>query len=165
MKRLFTTIQKSARSILQLTVLAGAMASCDSILDYDKGDCSIEYQVKFKYDYNMKKVDAFSKEVKTVTLYAFNEDGTLAYQKTEEGERLASGEYAMTVDMEPGNYDLITWAGLDDQSFAVPLLTPGVSTREDLTVLTRRNIDNTRAEGEEGEYIVKRALPSLFPTG
>lgn len=162
MKRLFTTIQKSARSILQLTVLAGAMASCDSILDYDKGDCSIEYQVKFKYDYNMKKVDAFSKEVKTVTLYAFNEGGTLAYQKTEEGERLASGEYAMTVDMEPGNYDLITWAGLDDQSFAVPLLTPGVSTREDLTVLTRRNIDNTRAEGEEGEYIVKRALPSLF---
>lgn len=162
MKRLFTTIQKLAKSILLLTiVLAGAMASCDSVLDFEEGDCSIEYQVKFKYDYNMKKVDAFAQEVKTVTLYAFNKNGTLVYQKTEEGERLATGEYAMTVDMTPGDYDLITWAGLDDQSFAVPLLTPGVSKREELNVLTRRNID-TRAEGEEGEYIVKRPLPSLF---
>ncbi|WP_303072535.1 hypothetical protein [Bacteroides fluxus] len=53
MKRLLTTIQKTARGILLLTtVLAGAMASCDSVLDFEEGDCSIEYQVKFKYDYN-----------------------------------------------------------------------------------------------------------------
>lgn len=163
MKRIFTTIQKSARGILLLTtVLAGAMASCDSVLDFEEGDCSIEYQVKFKYDYNMKKVDAFATQVKTVTLYAFDKDGTLVYQKTEEGERLSTGEYAMTVDMTPGDYDLITWAGLDDQSFAVPLLTPGVSKREALNVLTRRNINNTRAEGEEGKYVVQHALPSLF---
>ena len=163
MKRLLTTIQKTARDILLLTtVLAGAMASCDSVLDFEEGDCSIEYQVKFKYDYNMKKVDAFAQEVKTVTLYAFDKDGTLVYQKTEEGERLSTGEYAMKVDMAPGDYDLITWAGLDDQSFAVPLLTPGVSKREDLNVLTHRNIDNTRAEGEEGQYVVQHSLPSLF---
>lgn len=163
MKRLLTTIQKTARGILLLTtVLAGAMASCDSVLDFEEGDCSIEYQVKFKYDYNMKKVDAFAQEVKTVTLYAFDKDGTLVYQKTEEGERLSTGEYAMKVDMAPGDYDLITWAGLDDQSFAVPLLTPGVSKREDLNVLTHRNIDNTRAEGEEGQYVVQHSLPSLF---
>lgn len=160
MKRIFTNIQKSAKDILLLTVLAGAMASCDSVLDYEEGDCSIQYQVKFKYDYNMKKVDAFAQEVKTVTLYAFDEDGNFVYQKTEEGNRLATGEYSMQVDIEPGNYELITWAGLDDQSFAVPLLTEGVSKREDLTVLTRRNID-TRAD-EEGAYIVKRNLPSLF---
>ena len=161
MKRIFTHIQKSAKGILLLTVLAGAMASCDSILDFDKGDCSIEYRVKFKYDYNMEKVDAFAQEVKTVTLYAFDKDGNFVYQKTEQGERLATGEYTMQVDMEPGDYELITWAGLDDQSFAVPLLTEGVSKREDLTVLTRRNIDS-RATGEEGDYIVKRNLPSLF---
>lgn len=161
MKRIFTHIQKSAKGILLLTVLAGAMASCDSILDFDKGDCSIEYRVKFKYDYNMEKVDAFAQEVKTVTLYAFDKDGNFIYQKTEQGERLATGEYTMQVDMEPGDYELVTWAGLDDQSFAVPLLTEGVSKREDLTVLTRRNIDS-RATGEEGDYIVKRNLPSLF---
>ncbi|ADV43893.1 FimB/Mfa2 family fimbrial subunit [Bacteroides helcogenes] len=163
MKRIFTNIQQSAKSVVLFTVLAGAMASCDTVLDFKEGDCSIEYQVKFKYDYNMKKVDAFAQDVKTVTLYAFGEDGTLVYQKTEEGERLSTGEYAMTVEMAPGDYDLITWGGVDDQSFAVPLLTPGVSTREDLTVLTRRNIDNaTRAAGEEGQYVVQHSLPSLF---
>lgn len=125
MKRIFTHIQKSAKSILLLTVLAGAMASCDSILDFEEGDCSIEYRVKFRYDYNMEKVDAFAQEVKTVTLYAFDKDGNFVYQKTEQGERLATGDYSMQVDIEPGDYELITWAGLDDQSFAVPLLTKG----------------------------------------
>lgn len=161
MKRIFTTIQKSARSILLFTVLAGAMASCDSILDFEEGDCSIEYRVKFKYDYNMKKVDAFATEVKSVTLYAFDENGTFVTQRTESGDNLASGDYSMPIDVTPGNYEFITWAGLDDQSFAVPLLVPGTSKREALTVLTRRNID-TRAEGEEGEYVVQRNLPSLF---
>lgn len=75
MKRILTTIQKRANKILLLAVLAGAMASCDSVLDYNEGDCSIKYLVKFKYDYNMEKVDAFAQEVRTVTLYAFDEMG------------------------------------------------------------------------------------------
>lgn len=162
MKRIFTTIQKSAKNILLLTaVLAGAMASCDSVLDFEEGDCSIEYRVNFKYDYNMKKVDAFATQVKSVTLYAFDKKGTFVTQKTESGNMLSAGNYSMSIDLLPGEYEFITWAGLDDQSFAVPLLTPGTSKREALTVLTRRNID-TRANGEEGEYIVKRSLPSLF---
>ena len=70
MKRILTTIQKRVNKILLLAVLAGAMASCDSVLDYNEGDCSIKYLVKFKYDYNMEKVDAFAQEVRTVTLYA-----------------------------------------------------------------------------------------------
>ena len=69
MKRILTTIQKEANKILLLTVLAGAMASCDSVLDYNEGDCSIEYLVKFKYDYNMEKVDAFAQEVGCFTYF------------------------------------------------------------------------------------------------
>lgn len=161
MKRISTVIQKTANNLLLLTVLAGAMASCDSILDHEKGDCSIEYQVRFKYDYNMKKVDAFAQEVKTVTLYAFDKDGTFVNQKTEQGERLAANGYAMTLNLNPGDYDLITWAGLDDQSFAVPSLTPGVSKLKDLTVMVKRHTD-VRAASEEGKYTVRRNLPPLF---
>lgn len=162
MKRIFTTIQKEANKILMLTVLAGAMSSCDSILDFEEGDCSIEYRVKFKYDYNIDKVDAFAQEVKTVTLYAFDDDGNFVYQKTEGGDPLADGNYSMSVDIEPGDYHLVAWAGLDDQSFAVPVMMAG-SKIEDLTVLTLRNKDSqTRAEGEEGKYIVKDRLSSLW---
>lgn len=166
MKQIFTTIQKEANKILLFTVLAGAMASCDSILDFEEGDCSIEYRVKFKYDYNMaangKGVNTFSEEVRTVTLYAFDNDGNFVYQKTEGGEPLTDGNYSMLIDIEPVDYQLIAWAGLDDQSFAVPLL--GAESKiEDLTVLTLRNKDSqTRTKDEEGKYIVKDKLSDLW---
>lgn len=163
MKRLFTTIRKEANKILLFTVLAGAMASCDSILDFEEGDCSIEYRVKFKYDYNIDRVDAFAQEVERVALYAFDDDGNFVYQKSEQGERLADGSYSMQVDIEPGDYHLVAWAGLDNQSFAIPVLTAG-SKIEDLTVLTHRetNTAETRADGEEGKYIVKEKLSDLW---
>ena len=162
MKRLLTTIQEKADKILTLAVLAGAMASCDSVLDFNEGDCSIEYRVKFKYDYNMEKASAFSKQVKTVTLYAFDEAGNFVYQKTDEGEILADENYSMTVDIEPGDYHLVTWAGLDDQSFAVPVLIPGVSKLPQLTVKTLRNGSITRAEGEKEQYVVEKELSPLW---
>ena len=135
MKQIFTSIQKEANKILLITILAGTMAACDSVLNYDDGDCSIEYCVKFTYDYNMDGKDYFARDVKTVTLYAFDDNGNLAYQKVEEGEILADGSYAMKLDIDDQQYHLIAWAGLDDQSFAYPLLTPGVSKLSDLTVL------------------------------
>lgn len=161
MKRISTILQKTANNILLITVLTGATASCDSILGYEEGDCSLEYQVRFKYDYNMKNVDAFAQAVKTVTLYAFDKDGNFVSQKTEQGDRLAAKDYAMTLELNPGDYDLITWAGLDDSSFAVPSLTPGVSKLKDLTVLIKSDI-NIHAVGEEGKNTVQRNLPSLF---
>lgn len=162
MKRIFTTIQKEANKILLLTVLAGAMASCDSVLDFEEGDCSIEYRVKFKYDYNIDRVDAFAQEVKSVTLYAFDDNGNFVYQKTDQGTPLEDGNYSMKLDIEPGNYHLVAWAGLDNQSFAVPLMTTD-SKIDDLTVLTLRNkTSQTRADGEEGQYIVKEKLSDLW---
>ena len=67
----------------------------------------------------MEKVDAFAQEVRAVTLYAFDDNGNMVYFKTDQGEILADGNYAMKLDIEPGEYHLIAWAGLDNQSFAV----------------------------------------------
>ena len=67
MQRLLTTRQEKANNILLFTILAGAITSCDSILDYNE-NCDIEYCVKFKYDYNMEEKDVFAEQVRTVTL-------------------------------------------------------------------------------------------------
>ena len=64
---ILTDIQKKANKILLFTTLVGTMTACDSVLDFDEGDCSIEYGVTFKYDYNIKNVDAFALEVKNIT--------------------------------------------------------------------------------------------------
>ena len=157
MKRILTTIQKRVNKILLLAVLAGAMASCDSVLDYNEGDCSIKYLVKFKYDYNMEKVDAFAQEVRTVTLYAFDDNGNMVYYKTDQGEMLADGNYSMSLDFDPGEYHLIAWAGLDDQSFAVPVLYPQTSQITELKVKTlREEAVPTRSEDEKDKYIVEK---------
>lgn len=52
---ILTDIQKKANKILLFTTLVGTMTACDSVFDFDEGDCSIEYGVTFKYDYNIKK--------------------------------------------------------------------------------------------------------------
>ena len=151
-------VLKTYRLVL-LTFIIGAVSSCDSILNYDEGDCTVEYMVKFKYDYNMKFANAFSKEVKTVTLYAFDENGQFIYQKTEEGARLEQDDYAMKVEIEPGKYRLIAWAGLknNDDSFAVPLLIPGKSDLEELTVKTLRSVQTRATNGD----MINLANPNL----
>lgn len=163
MKRILTAIQEKVDKLLLLTLLAGAITSCDSILDYDEGDCSIEYCVKFKYDYNMEEVDVFAQQVRTVTLYAFDDNNNLVYQKTDQGELLGDKDYAMTVDIDPSKFHLIAWAGLNDESFAVPLLYPQQSQIEELKVKTlRKAVTRAEAENEKGNYIVEQELHSLW---
>lgn len=137
-----------------LLLAGGTFASCN-ILDEKEMDCAV--YVSFKYDMNMKFADAFANSVKSVTLYAFGKDGKLAFQKTEEGSLLAQEDYAMRLEeisrSEVDEYDFITWAGLaDNESFTVPLLQVGSSTKEDLYCQLER------AEGG----IVKEDLKSLF---
>lgn len=158
MKRIFTNIQKEANKILLFAVLAGAITSCDSILNFEEGDCDTKYCVRFKYDYHMKKVDAFAEEVKSVSLFAFDDEGNFVFQNTDQGEMLADGTYSMTVNFDPEKYHLVTWAGLDNESFAIPVMN-NQSKIEDLVVLTLRD---PASRAGEGKYIVNKNLSPLW---
>ena len=116
-----------------LLFFAGSLASCNVLTEEDQ-DCAL--YVRFKYDMNMNFADAFQNAVNSVTLYAFK-DRVLAYQRTEEGELLKQNGYRMRIDeipyREKHKYDYITWAGEpDNESFTIPVLTVGKSTKEDL---------------------------------
>lgn len=162
MKRILTTIQKEANKMLLLTILAGTISSCDSILSYNE-DCDIEYCVKFKYDYNMEEVDVFAQQVRNVTLYAFDDNNNLVYLKADEGEQLGDGNYAMNVDIDPSQYRLIVWAGLNDESFAFPLLYPNQNKIDELNVKTlRKQATRSHTEDEKGQYVVENSLNSLW---
>lgn len=145
---------------LFLVVSCSAMTSCDNILGEDNVDCSVEYRVKFKYDKNMKFADAFANEVKSVTLYAFDEEGKFVYQRTEQGDILAADGYTMPVEVEPGDYNLVTWGGLEGEgSFAVPVLTQGVSTMDDLNCRMNRQY---LSRASDGSAYVDKDLAPLF---
>lgn len=94
---------------MALLVLTSALSSCDSLIYDYEGDCN--YYVHFKYDNNMKWADAFAHEVGSVSLYVIDEEGKIVLQKTERGDVLAREGYCMRIDVEPGNYSFVAWAG------------------------------------------------------
>lgn len=131
-----------------------ALQACDSSLYDDEGDCSVNYRVKFRYDYNMKYADAFAHEVNTVTLYLLDEGGQVVWQRTESGDALAADDYAMTVDVNPGQYSLLAWCGTADKgSFSIPETTVGT---ELTCTLNRQHFPNS------GEAFVTEDLDRLF---
>ena len=144
--KILAKIEKMRMLTLLLAVLGSAMVSCSDILEEEVVDCSVNYRVKFKYDHNMKFADAFANEVRSVTLYAFNQEGKFVYQRTEQGDILGEDGYTMPLEVEAGDYRFVTWAGLEgEESFSVPVLTPGVSTIDELTC--RMNRVEKRADG------------------
>ena len=90
--KILASFEKMRMWSLLLTVWGVTMVSCSDILEEEVVDCSVEYRVKFKYDHNMKFADAFANEVRSVTLYAFDQDGTFVYQRTEQGDILGEDD-------------------------------------------------------------------------
>lgn len=112
----------------------------------------------------MKYTDLFHSMVSTVTLYAFDESGKLAFQNTSAGDQLKDNNFSMPLNVDSGKYHLVTWAGLDNKSFAIPVLSLGSSTLNDLTVKTRRVKGTTRIDsyGNVGDNVVSDSLFSLW---
>ncbi len=130
--KLSTKITSLIRGAI-LALTATAVVACDPILDNDYGDCTVRYHVRFKYDYNMPGVDAFSKQVECVTLYAFDADGVLCHQISETRENILANNNQMTIPFCPEEYHLVSWGhNINCPTTELPALTCGSSTLNDL---------------------------------
>jgi len=109
-------------ALLALFFAGVALTSCDSLIFDDNDGCAkvepepektLDLRLRFTYDWNMKFADAFAHEVKTVHVYAYDENGNLALDRKE----TVSGEgYDMEVNELGVNkkYDFYVWAeGVD----------------------------------------------------
>lgn len=84
------------------------LSSCDSVIYDDQGDCSAHYRVPLTFT-NIEDDNIFPSQVKSVTLYIYDERGNLALEKRESGEALATPGYAMDVELVPGRYSMLVW--------------------------------------------------------
>lgn len=120
------------RNVILAAIAATALSSCSLI--NDSSDCVQSVSVfSFHYDRNLKNVCASASEVKSVTLLMFDaETGVLAH-----ADRLVrtapGGEPEITVRTEPGEYDVLVWAGNYDSHYNVPSPTVGSSKLADFT--------------------------------
>lgn len=114
-------ISRIAIAAVSAMTLLLSLTSCNGAIYDEEGDCEVIYRLRFRYDMNMKFADAFSHEVKSVHLYAFDSEDKLVWQTVESGERLAQEGYNIVLPLNPGDYRLMAWCGLDNgESFTVP---------------------------------------------
>ena len=108
---IFSNYRKTMQTAMAAFLLAGATAisSCDSMIYDDQGDCTVHYRVPFTYTTNILNADAFSSQVKSVTLYVFDKSGNLVMHKTDSGDALSQSGYKMDVELLPGSYDMLAW--------------------------------------------------------
>lgn len=104
-------MKKNIQALFTVSVIAAGsiLSSCDSMIFDDQGDCSVHYRVPITYTMNVMDIDAFHKEVTSVTLYVYDRQGNPVLQKTESGEALKAKDYAMDVDLLPGTYSMLAW--------------------------------------------------------
>ena len=113
--KLTAEIRKMMWSTLGLLALsASVLTACDDAIYDDEGDCTPVYKVAFRYDKNMAFADAFANVGKSVTLYAFDANGTFVKSFDTTASSLAANGYLLDVDLTPGTYQLFAWGGLKD---------------------------------------------------
>lgn len=99
-----------------LSLLAGA---CSAIKDDDPEPCPQGLEVRFVYDYNLERANAFPAQVECLTLHLYDSEGNFVRTYTETSSVLADEEYRMIIDDLPeGTYHLLAYGGstCDDAS-------------------------------------------------
>lgn len=140
--------------------IGGAMSSCDSAIYDEQGDCSVSYRVYFTYDMNLNFANAFAHNVKSLTLYVFNPDGTLVTTKTDDSPALASPDYYMDLSIAPGKYDLLVWAtgqAAGQAPTAFDVAKPGLLTAMGATLPLLG--DEGEVTPESGFYVDRDIIP------
>ena len=128
------------------------------IFEYE-GDCEVYYDIRFKYDYNIKYADAFANEVRSLALYIFDEDGILIEKVvTTDKEELSKEDFHIRLELPAGCYTLLAWGGLgEEESFDMLADEEIGRTRiEELQVRMHRAYD------DEGRAYSDKDLAPLF---
>ena len=132
-------------------VLTLGLVSCDYIHE-DLQPC--DHYLHFSYSHNMKFADAFQhelvcqEEAKTAELFIFDGDGKFLSSQSLPTETLQ--ENRIRLNLDPGKYKLLAWAGLNDTDYTWTKPAAGES------------MDEWLMSVRQDEGVVARELSGLF---
>ncbi len=115
---------------------AFAVTGCDSVIYDDLDECPSGLQLRFEFNYNLLKADAFASQVKSVNVWAFDKSGAFVWAGAASGEILTRPDYIMETPLGEGVYDFVAWCGLEDNAdFNLASYEP--ASKEDLEIKLR----------------------------
>lgn len=122
-------IAKHITSIMGAALTAASMAliptSCNALYE-DLPECAPSaVRLRFVYEYNMERANAFHNQVDCLSLSIYDEQGNFVTRATETAtERLSDEAYRMTVELPEGKYHAIAYGGMEcgKSSFRHPVL-------------------------------------------
>ncbi len=127
-------------------IVALGFTSCGLI--NDDSDCVDSVNVfEFSYDRNLKFADAFTAEVKSITLLGFDRSGTLVYARRASQSEMGPDGKTLEVRMQPGEYDFLVWGGDYDSHFTIADAEIGRSKLTDFTCLL--NTDDSHPDSPD----------------
>lgn len=154
-----TKMKRSKWSLILAAFMVTLSTSCENSFIFEgEGDCGVYYNIYFKYDYNMKYANAFANEVNSVALFVFDQNGTLVESVVEDDASALSAEnYYIPLELPRGKYELLSWAGLMDESSFDLLATAqeGVTKKDELKVKMNRTTSG-------GVAVVDKDLKPLY---
>lgn len=109
LKQIIRTMAATACSIAAAVTLAG----CGAIFDDDPTPCEQGLEVRFIYDYNLERANAFPAQVDCLTLHIYDADGKFVETHTETTGVLSDEDYRMRLDLPAGDYRLIAYGGAE----------------------------------------------------
>lgn len=157
MNVVWARLKRTVGVLSAVAALCCAITACNNVIYDYEGDCEVTYRLSFRYDRNMKRADAFSHEVHSIRLYAFDVNGVLVWENSERGDNLASDGYSMRLDLPAGDYRLVAWCGLDNdgerpESFSMPQTKVGATRIEELQCRLNREYDGASAYCDDKLY-------------
>lgn len=131
-----------SKRILSAIAFCGIAAVTGCVYD-DIDGCPTRRYVQIRYDKNLKFADAASLEVKSVKIYAADENGIVVYAKTSSAAELSESGYQVDIsDLPSGNYTLVTWAEGEQRnpdSYMPISVIPGKTHVHELKRIIKRN--------------------------
>lgn len=104
-------LKNIAIGLTLVSALTG-VTGCSSLMDDEPAACPSGLEVRFIYDYNLERANAFPAQVECLVLHIYDSEGNFVRTLEETTSVLADEDYRMRIDDLPeGEYSLVAYGG------------------------------------------------------